>query len=270
MDLAGEETLLQDSANSMRPTISICTIAGNAEATLEDALDSAAWADERVVLVDAKSRDRSEEIARAHATHVEVRPYRGDIATKTECVSWATGDWVMILDADEVIPPPLREEIEATLRDAAPSLGGFEVNRLTYHLGRWIRHGDFFPDWVLRGFRRGHFRYVGGDPHGRIEVDGEVRRLASTLEHYSYRDLSDQIARIQFFSDESARTLEATGRRPRLRDLILRPPARFLRAYVLKRGFLDGVPGFVIAAATAFHVFLKYAKRWERDQRRGS
>ena len=248
----------------MRPTLSICCIACDAEATLARALDSALWADEVLVLVDAKSGDRTEAIARDRATRVEVVPYRGDIATKTECVSWARSDWVMILDADEVIPPALREEIEATLDAAPPSDGGYEVNRITYHLGRWIRHGDFYPDWVLRVFRREEFDYVGADPHGRIAVRGATRRLGAPLEHYSYRDLADQIERIQFFSDESARVLGQTGARPRLRDMLLRPPARFLRAYVLKRGFLDGVPGFIIAAATAFHVFLKYAKHWER------
>ena len=104
-------------------------------------------------------------------------------------------------------------------------------------------------------------------------VDGLVGSLASELEHFSYRDLADQVERIQFFSGEAAAALGESGRRPRLSDLVLRPPARFLRAYLLKRGFLDGVPGFVIAAATAFHVFLKYAKLWELDRvsrRRGA
>ncbi len=248
----------------MRPTLSICCIARDAEATLARALDSAAWADEVLVLVDAKSVDATETIARERATRVEVTPYRGDIATKSECVSWASSEWVMILDADEVVPPALRAEIESALTTAPPARGGFEVNRMTYHLGRWIRHGDFFPDWVLRVFRREEFAYEGADPHGRLVVRGSTERLETPLEHYSYRDLADQIERIQFFSGESARVLEAAGGRPRLRDMLLRPPARFLRAYVLKRGFLDGVPGFIIAAATAFHVFLKYAKHWER------
>ena len=248
----------------MRPTLSICCIARDAEATLARALDSAAWADEVLVLVDAKSVDSTETIARQRASRVEVAPYRGDIATKSLCVSWATGDWVMILDADEVVPQGLRDEIERAIAEAPALRGGFEVNRLTYHLGRWIRHGDFFPDWVLRVFRRDEFAYEGVDPHGRLVVRGSTARLATPLEHYSYRDLADQIERIQFFSGESARVLDEAGAPPRLRDMLLRPPARFLRAYVLKRGFLDGVPGLVIAAATAFHVFLKYAKHWER------
>ena len=98
-------------------------------------------------------------------------------------------------------------------------------------------------------------------------MDGRIDRLSEDLEHYSYRDLADQVDRIQRFSAESARALSEAGRRARLRDLLFRPPARFLRAYLLRRGFMDGIPGLVIAWATAFHVFLKYAKLWERQQR---
>jgi glycosyltransferase involved in cell wall biosynthesis len=259
-------TLRQDPESSIRPTLSICCIARDAETTLARALDSASWADEVLVLVDDKSADTTEAIARERASRVEVLSYRGDIATTSECISWATSDWVMILDSDEVIPPALRQELEAALAGASEQVGGYEVNRLTHHLGRWIRHGDFFPDWVLRVVRREQLRYVGADPHGRITVRGATLRLETPLEHYSYRDLADQVARIQFFSDESSHVLTESGQRPSLSNMLLRPPARFLRAYVLKRGFLDGVPGFIIAAATAFHVFLKYAKHWEQSR----
>ena len=101
------------------------------------------------------------------------------------------------------------------------------------------------------------------NPHGRVRLEGSVARLPGDLEHRSYRDLADQVARIQEFSDTQALAHARAGRRGVVRDMILRPPARFVRAYLLKQGFRDGVPGFVIAAATAFHVFLKYAKQWE-------
>ena len=140
---------------------------------------------------------------------------------------------------------------------------GFEMNRLTYHLGRWIRHGEFHPDWQLRLFRRSRGRVVGVNPHGHVEVGGSVARLAGDLHHWSYRDLSDQVARIQDFSRVQAVAMWNAGRRARAFDLAVRPPFRFLRAYFLKQGFRDGMAGFMIAAATAFHVFLKYAKLWE-------
>ena len=242
--------------------LSVCVIARDEEAALPRCLGSIAWADEIVVVVDARSCDGTEKIARERATRVEVRPYAGDIEQKRGCAALASHDWVLVIDPDEVMPRELATELRSAL-GAEPTCAGFEVDRATFHLGRWIRHGDYSPDWTLRVFRRSRARWVGRNPHGRIEVEGRVARLRGALEHYSYRDLADQIERIQFFSGEAALALYAEGRRARLRDLVLRPPARFLRAYLLKRGFVDGVPGFVIAAATAFHVFLKYAKLWE-------
>jgi glycosyltransferase involved in cell wall biosynthesis len=247
-------------------------LACDEEAELTRCLDALAWVDEIVVVVDAKSRDGSEKVARERAQRVEVRPYAGDIQQKRGCSELARNDWVLVVDPDEVVSEALAREIRALLEAAGEAAGedaapdGYEVNRATFHLGRWIRHGDFYPDWKLRLFRRSRARWVGRDPHGRVVVEGAVGRLQGELAHYSYRDLADQIARIQFFSDQSARAMQRDGRRARLRDLALRPPARFLRAYLLKRGFLDGTPGFIIAAATAFHVFLKYAKLWELDR----
>jgi glycosyltransferase involved in cell wall biosynthesis len=253
----------------MRPPISACVLACDEERELARCLAAVGFADERVVVVDARSSDGTEKIARECADRVEVRPYAGDVAQKRHCVGLARHDWVLIVDPDEIVPPTLARELVDAIASAGPEVAGIEVDRLTWHLGRWIRHGDFHPDWTLRAFRRSRARFAGLDPHMRIEVDGGVRRVPTPLEHYSYRDLADQVDRIQRFSAAAAAALDAAGRRARLRDLVLRPPARFLRAYVLRRGFLDGVPGLVIAGATAFHVFLKYAKLWERQRAGG-
>jgi glycosyltransferase involved in cell wall biosynthesis len=252
--------------------LSVCILACNEEDVLGRCLESVAWADEIVVVVDAKSRDGSEKIAREMASRVEVRPYAGDIAQKSFAASLGSHDWILIVDPDEVVPPALGREIRTFLASSAqrPEIGGCELDRITFHLGRWLRHGDFHPDWKLRLYRAARGRWEGRDPHGRVAVDGEVPRLDTALEHYSYRDLADQVDRIQFFSAQAAASMHAEGCRFRLVDLVLRPPARFLRAYVLKRGFLDGIPGFVVAAATAFHVFLKYAKLWEIERKPGA
>jgi glycosyltransferase involved in cell wall biosynthesis len=251
----------------MRPPLSVCVIACNEEEQLASCLDSLSPlvgpADEIVVVIDAKSRDGSEKVAREYASSVEVRPYAGDIEQKSYCTGMATHDWVAVIDPDEVMSSELVRTLSAALARAGDEVSGFEINRVTWHLGRWIRHGDFHPDFKLRVFRRSRARWIGENPHGRVVVDGEVARLEGELAHYSYRDLADQVERIQRFSGQAAEAMVVRGRRPRLRDLLFRPPARFLRAYVLKRGFLDGVPGLIIAGATAFHVFLKYAKLWE-------
>ncbi len=255
-----------------RAPVSVCVLACDEERELERCLASVAWADEIVVVVDAKSRDGSEVVARRLASRVERRPYAGDVAQKSHAVSLAKHDWIFVLDPDEVVTPALSAAMQQALVEAARAandggaIAGYEVNRATFHLGRWIRHGDFYPDWKLRLFRRARGRYAGRDPHGRIEVDGPVARLEGELEHYSYDDLADQIARIQFFSSEAAAALARDGVRFRLRDLVLRPPARFLRTFLLRAGFRDGIPGFVIAGASAFYVFLKYAKLWERTR----
>lgn len=260
-------------AESSLAPVSVCILAYNEEDVLSRCLDSVSWAAEIVVVVDRKSSDGSEKIARERASRVEVRTYDGDIEQKSYCASLASHDWVMIVDPDEVVSASLGEQICAFLktREQQPGSDGstgsavvaWEMNRSIFHLGRWLQHGDFYPDWKLRLYRRSKARWVGQNPHGRVEVDGEVRRFAGEIEHYSYRDLADQLDRIQHFSSESAKAMHRSGHPVRLSDLILRPPARFLRAYLLKRGYLDGIPGLIVATATAFHVFLKYAKLWE-------
>jgi len=254
-------------AGSGRAPLSVCLLACNEERELARCLASVAWADEIVVVVDAKSTDGSEAVARRLASRVERRAYAGDVEQKRHAVSLARHDWVFVLDPDEVVTPALGESIgRALAAPAATAPVAYAVDRVTWHLGRWIRHGDFYPDWKLRLFRRSRARFAGRDPHGRVEVDGATARLAGELHHFSYLDLSDQIARIQFFSGEAAAALARDGVRFRRRDLVLRPPARFLRAYLLHAGFRDGLPGFVIAVASAFYVFLKYAKLWERTR----
>jgi glycosyltransferase involved in cell wall biosynthesis len=256
--------------------LTACVIACNEEEVLGRCLDSVAWAEELVIVVDAKSHDRTESIARARAHPVEVRPNEGDIEQKRFCTGLASHDWVFVIDPDEVATPSLQAEIQSAIGAAIETAAageqggaaGFELNRVTYHLDHWVRHGDFFPDWKLRVFRRSLAHWVGRNPHGRVEVTGAVSRLSGEIEHYSYIDLADHIERIQSFSGMAADALLASGRRVRISDLLLRPPARFLRAFVLKQGFRDGMPGFVIAAATAFYVFLKYAKLWELERRK--
>jgi len=245
--------------------LSVCIIARDEEENLPRCLASVAWADERLVVVDPRSRDRTEERAREAGARVLVHPYEGNIEQKNLALDEASHDWVLALDADEAAPPELADAVRRVLARPERAAAGYEVDRLTWHLGRWIRHGDFHPDWQLRLFRRSAGRWAGTNPHGRVRVAGRVARLPGALEHYSYRDLADQVTRIRDFAAVQARALHARGVRARPRHWLLHPPFRFLRAYLLKQGFRDGVPGFVIAVATAFHVFLKYAVLWELE-----
>ena len=254
---------------SERLHLSLCVIACNEERNLARCLDSVPFVDEIVVVVDDRSRDTTEAIARERGARVRRHPYAGNVEQKNVALEMARGRWVLALDADEALRPELAEAMRGRLRqlpESGDEPAGFELDRVTFHLGRWIRHGEFHPDWQLRLFQRARGRWEGVNPHGRVRVRGRVERLEGELAHWSYRDLADQVERIQDFSSVQARAYAAQGRPARLRDMLLRPPARFVRAYVLKQGFRDGVAGFVIAVATAFHVFLKYAKLWELVQ----
>lgn len=253
----------------MKLPISLVVIACNEAERIGRCLDSASFCEDRLVVVDDRSRDTTAELASERGARVVVHPYRGNIEQKRFALERARHRWVLSLDADEALSERLAAEIAARFREGEPAVAGFELDRLTWHLGRWIQHGDFHPDWQLRLFRRDRARLEGVNPHGRVVCEGPVARLPGPLYHWSYRDLADQVDRIQDFSTIQARELAARGGRAGLRHLLLHPPLRFLRAYVLRRGFRDGVPGLVIAAATAFHVFLKYAKLWELQRAGG-
>jgi len=251
-------------------SISACVIARDDEDQIARCLASLAAFDECVVVVDDRSVDATEAIARLLGARVQRHRYAGNVEQKNFCLAQVKGDWVVALDADEALSAPLLARLRERIASADAAVDGFEVNRVTHHLGRWIRHGDFHPDWQLRVFRRVAGRWCGHEPHGRVSVSGRVERIPGDLEHYSYRSLADQLERIRDFSGIEARSLSAAGRCFRLRDMVLRPPARWLRAYVLKGGFRDGVPGFILAGMTALHVFLKYARLWEWERERAA
>jgi hypothetical protein len=137
---------------------------------------------------------------------------------------------------------------------------------VTYFLGVWQDRGEWYPDPQLRVFRRSLGRWVGLDPHDRVELRGPARSLPGQLFHWNYRDLSDHIQTIDRFSAHLAREMRARGDRFRLRDLIFRPLGRFLKGYVLRQGFRRGIPGFMVSVSTAYYVFMKYAKLWELER----
>ena len=197
-----------------------------------------------------------------------LHPYAGNLEQKRFALAQCKGEWVVLLDADEALSPALAARLRAFLAAPEPGCDGLALDRVAHHLGRWIRRGDFHPDWQLRAFRREGARVEGRNPHGRVRVPGRVRRIPGELLHRSYASLADQVERIQEFSAIEAAALFAEGRRARFSDLALRPALRFARGYLLRQGFRDGVPGLVVAAASAFHVFLKYAKLWELGRAR--
>ena len=243
--------------------ITVCIICGNEESNIERCLKSVMWADE-VLVVDSFSTDRTPEIARRYTPNVIQKEWLGYIGQKKFIADLAKGPWILFVDADEEISPALREEIEHLFsRPLPPEVHGFDCPRLVPYLGRWIRHGDWYPDTKLRLFKKAFGECGGQEPHDRVYVTGEVRRLRGELYHYTYTDIEDQLTTINRFSTISAKTHDAEGRKVTMRDLIFRPAYRFIRGYFFKLGFLDGIPGLIVAKNVAFGTFSKYAKLWE-------
>ncbi|MBI4566075.1 MAG: glycosyltransferase family 2 protein [Planctomycetes bacterium] len=244
------------------PRISAVVICGNEEANIGDCLDSVTWCDE-IVVVDSMSTDRTAEIARRFTDKVLQRPWPGYVAQKNFALEQATGDWIVSLDADERCTPELREELLRVLAEA-DGIDGFLVKRHVHYLGRWINHGGWYPDYKLRIVRRGRARWTGDDPHDKLVTEGRTRDLEGELTHTTYRDFAHQLRVIGRFSDIVVDGWIRKGRPPSLFKALFHPPIKFLECYVWKLGFLDGWPGFVIAAASAFYVFTKHVKHRER------
>jgi glycosyltransferase involved in cell wall biosynthesis len=242
--------------------VSAVVIVYNEEENLPGCLESLKWADE-IVVVDSSSTDKTVEIARRATDKVFQKEYRGHIDKKRFAVSKAANDWVFSLDADERPTPELIEEIREVLAGKGEGHAGFDMPRITWHLGRWIRHGEWYPDRGTRLFRKSLQRYEGTEPHDKVILEGKRGRLRGRILHYNYRDFAHQIDRVQAYSDQAAKAMLAEGRRAGLWNLMVRPAFKFLRCYFLRLGFLDGWAGFIIAATSAFYVHAKYAKLYE-------
>ncbi len=243
------------------PRVTVTIITLDEAAHIADAIDSAAWADE-IIVVDSGSVDDTLAIARARGARTETRAWTGYVDQKNFAAGLATHDWIFSLDADERIPPALASEVRALL-SSEPPRGGYRVPRVTFHLGRWIRTTDFYPDFQTRLYDRRRARWQGRYVHESVTVDGEPGQLTNELQHYSYRNLSDHLDRINAYTTLAARQMHESGRRARAIDLLLHPPAAFLRNYVLRRGFLDGTAGLTLSMVNAYSVLLKFAKLWE-------
>ena len=250
-----------------RLPVSVCIITKDEEVNLPDCLASVRWADE-IVVVDSRSVDRTREIAAAAGARVIERDFPGHIEQKNFAIDQARHDWVLCLDADERLSPELSASVQGALGDPG-GCDGFQCARLTFHVGRPIRHGGWYPDRKIRLFDRRRGRWEGRNPHDRVEVQGRVGRLAGDLLHYSYRSISDHLRQIDFFTAIAAKEKRARGERASFARLALRPGWKFLRMYVLKGGFLDGLAGFIVAVLGAYYVFLKYAKLREIERADG-
>lgn len=247
------------------PGVSVIVITLNEAANIEACLQSVAWADD-VLVVDSGSTDGTPALARAKGARVIERGWPGYSEQKNFAATEARHDWILSVDADERVTPELAAEITSTL-SAGPPESGFRVPRVTWHLGKWIRTTDWYPDYQLRLYDRRRARWQARRVHESVAADGAVGRLSSDLQHYAYRDLGHHHQTMDRYTTLAAEEMRANGRRAGFAHLTIHPWAAFMRNYVLRRGFLDGRAGFIISVMNAYYVFMKFAKLWALTRR---
>ena len=254
------------SATPERPALSACIITLNEADRIEACLDSLAFCDD-IVVVDSSSTDGTRERAMAKGARVLERAFDGYRSQKDFAVHAAHHDWVLCLDADERVTPELRASIERARDAGFASHAGYRFARLTEYFGAPLRHGNAYPDRVLRLFdrRRGGWR-AAREIHEHASVDGSVATLSGDLEHHPYRSLSDQLTRLERYARLMAGHMRAQGRLAHIANIVFNPFWRFLRGYVLRRGFLDGWRGLLYAYVEANYVRQKFIKLWLLDR----
>lgn len=240
--------------------LSVTIITLNEERNIRDALESVKWADE-ILVVDSGSADRTVEICKEYTDRVFYNQWPGHIVQKNLAIDKASHQWILSIDADERVTPELAAEIKDVLK--GPKAEAYSVPRHVFYLGRWINHSGWYPDRKIRLFRRDKGRWGGIDPHDTVIVEGDVKPLNGDLIHYSFRDIAHHINTMNSFTTIASKEYVKLGKGFRLMDILFRPVFMFLKSYVLKQGFRDGLPGLVIGVAAAYHVFIKYAKLWE-------
>lgn len=239
--------------------ISFCLITLNEESNLRRCLQSGADLADEIVVLDSGSTDATEKIAREFGARFEHQDWLGYVGQKNKALSLAAHPWIFSLDADEELSPELRAELKR-LKTAEPpaETDGFSMPRCVLYEGRWIRHGDWYPDRLVRLFRRDEAKFSGGKVHERLEIIGSVQPLAGELYHHSFKDAADHWARCQKYARLWAETQFEAGKTASALAPFTHAAFRWFRGYVLKRGFLDGPQGWRIALFCARETFLKY------------
>ena len=241
----------------MKP-LSVVIIAKNEEKNIRRCLESVAWASE-IVIVDSGSTDRTTEIAREYGANVFDRPWNGYGAAKKEAVNRAAGDWILSIDADEEVSPELKDEIQQILSGDLPHAGYF-INRKTMFLGRWIKHCGWYPDYILRLFRKSKGDFNDAVVHEKVVVEGDTGYLKSDLLHYSYPSLEDYFRKFSWYTTLGAEEAARRGVKAGWFDIVVKPVLSFVSHYVLRQGFRDGLEGFMVSVLSSISVMVKYAK----------
>lgn len=252
---------------SAKLPLSLAIIAHNEEANLRRCLASAAPLANEIVVMLNDSTDGTEAIAREFGATIYHEPWHGHRDQKNLCLAKATQPWVLAIDADEELSPKLAAGIRAFVQSDGENgrWNGARFPRKVWYLGRWIKHGDWYPDWSLRLIRNGKGKWVGSREHDSMQLEGEPATLQGDLHHFSFRDMDHQLSKIPYFADIYLARMLDRGEKWNAPAVVFRSLWRFFRAYVIRRGFLDGYPGFYIAWFQAFSTFYRHAKLYEHQ-----
>lgn len=242
--------------------ISVYVLTYNSMRTIEKCLRSLWWAEE-LVIVDSFSTDGTLDICKRYTEKIYQAPWKGFKTQYQYAADLTTKEWIMVVDSDEEIPSNLVEEIRRELAIGKEKIDGFYINRKTYYLGKWINYGGWYPDGKIRLYRKSKGRWEGDDPHPTVVVKGRVKILRNHYLHYTYKDISDHIQTIDRYTKMAAQAMLKKGKRFSVLNLLFNPLFRFIKEYIIKQGFRDGIPGLIIIVSTMFYVFMKYAKLWE-------
>jgi glycosyltransferase involved in cell wall biosynthesis len=243
-------------------------ISYNEEAKIRTALSSLASVCDEIVVVDSLSTDSTVAICKKLADRIYEEPWQGYRSQKQFATDHATHDWVLSLDADEELSPELKNEILEWKSDGQAECDGYLIPRIAFFMGSWIRHTTWYPDWQLRLFRRSRGRWEGGRVHEGFKVRGKIEKLSGHLNHYTYSSVSEYLEQLERFSSLAAQDYFDRRKKAGVRHLTLDPLFAFVQNYLLRRGFLDGVPGLMVSALAAASTFFKYAKLWEMQRKR--
>lgn len=249
-----------------RLPISVCLVAGNEAHRIPRALDSVrGWTTEIIVAIDDKVTDGTDKIARSYGAKIVSQPWRGHAVHRNFASTHATQPWLLAIDADEVIPPSLRDEIIRLFEQNKfkPPCAAYRFPRCTFYHGRWIRHGDWYPDRKARLWQRERANWGDKHLHESLVVKGDIGNLKNDLLHYSMESLEHEIKKtmvsVRYFVQECA----ARKKQAHFTDVLFRPWWAFLRSYFLRLGFLDGWQGLAVARGIAIYTFLRYLKVYQ-------
>ena len=255
---------------TQRKTLSIAMIAMNEEANLPRTLESVKWADE-IIVVDSGSRDRTLEIAQSFGARTSYHAFGGHGEQKNVALDLCSSDWILLLDADEVLSPELQAEIRDVLA-AEPKFEAYWIPRLNLYFGKWMRHGGFYPDRKLRLFKRGVARLSEGvGPHATPQFAGTRGTLRGDMLHYAYPTMGVYLEHMNRYSSEIAQLLHKRGKDSRalfpfIWNAVLNPMATFVYNYFFRLGFLDGREGLILHINHSVYIHWKYIKAWRLGQ----